>query len=407
MSSPPALRRRLTLPLLALYGVGTTVGAGIYVLVGEVAGRAGYFAPASFLVATVLVAFTAFSFGELSARIPKSAGEAAYVRAGLGLPKLATAVGLMVALAGIVSAAAIINGSVGYVLEFAQAPPWLIVLVGGGGLGVIAAWGILESVTIAAVVTLVEVAGLLAVLGAGAYGGIDFAARWPDLVPPIELAAWVSISSGAILAFYAYIGFEDMVNVAEEVKDVQRTMPRAITFTLIVTALLYLALTSVAVLTVPPAELAQSRTPLALVFERGAGLSSRPLSAIAIAATLNGALIQIIMASRVLYGLSAQGSLPSLLGRVNPVTRTPLIATAAVAVLVLLFAFWLPLATLAEATTLITLAIFAVVNLSLWRIKQRDPSPAGVAVVPIAIPRIGFVVSAAFLLLQLFQRLVS
>ena len=247
----------------------------------------------------------------------------------------------------------------------------------------------------------------MAVLGAGTYGATDFAARWPDLVPPIELAAWASISAGAILAFYAFIGFEDMVNVAEEVKDVRRTMPRAITITLIATALLYLALTSVAVLTVPPVELAQSSAPLALVFERSAGISSRPLSAIAIAATLNGALIQIIMASRVLYGLSAQGSLPSLLRRISPVTRTPLIATAVVAALVLLFAFWLPLATLAEATTMITLAIFAMVNLSLWRIKRRDRAPPGVAVVPMAIPQIGFVVSAAFLLVQLFQRLVG
>ncbi len=312
MTTGPGLRRSLNLPLLTLYGLGTTIGAGIYVLVGEVAGSVGTLAPVSFLVATALVAFSAFSFGELAARIPKSAGEAAYVREGLNLPRLATVTGLMVALAGIVSAATIINGSAGYVLEFANWPPWLVVVVAGSSIGVIAAWGILESVTIAAIITVVECGGLFAVLGAAQYGGIDLTGRWRELVPPAEFAAWGSIFSGSVLAFYAFIGFEDMVNVAEEVKDIERTMPRAITLTLIATAILYIAIVSVAVLTVSPGELAQSRAPLALVFERGAGVSSGPLSLIAIVATLNGALIQMIMAARVVYGLSAQGALPAV-----------------------------------------------------------------------------------------------
>jgi amino acid transporter len=395
-----ALRRGLGLVLLTLYGLGTTIGAGIYVLIGEVAGRAGYYAPLCFLVATVLVAFTALSFGELAARMPKAAGEATYVRAGFGAPRLALAVGLMVALAGTVSAAAIINGSVGYLLEFVGLPPWLLILALGLTLVAVAGWGIVESVTIAATITVLEIGGLLAVVAAGLHGGVDLAARWPLLLPPAELAAWSGILGGAVLAFYAFIGFEDMVNVAEEVKDVERVMPIAIVLTLGITALLYLALATTAILVVPPAELAASAAPLARVFERGAGLSSRPLSAIAVVATLNGALVQIIMAARVLYGLSAQGSLPAVFGRVDRRTRTPLIATFVVGATVLVLAYGLPLASLAEATSIITLAIFTLVNLSLWRIKRIAPAPAGIRIVPALVPVLGCVTSAAFLLMQ-------
>lgn len=398
---PPGLRRRLSLPLVALYGLGTTVGAGIFVLVGKVAGVAGMYAPAAFLVASLLAAVTAVSFAELSVRIPKSAGEALYVHAGLGRRWLAVLVGLLVIAAAVVSSATIVTGAAGYARTLLPVPPWLMVGALVLLLAGVAGWGIAESVTLASLVTVVEIGLLVVVIGGGAGEFATLPARLPELVPPPDGLVWVGILSGAILAFYAYLGFEDMVNLAEEVTDVQRTLPAGIFLTLVVTTLLYLALATLAVLAVPRAELAASEAPLALIFERTAGLSAPAFNLVVSFAVINGALIQIIMAARVLYGLGREGWLSPALGRVNRRTGTPLVATAVVAAVILALALAFPLTALAKIASTVTLTIFALVNLALVRIKRRDPRPAGLRVYPAAIPMIGFVVSAGFVLFQL------
>ncbi|MDH3228538.1 MAG: amino acid permease [Alphaproteobacteria bacterium] len=398
------LSRRLNLPLLTFYGLGTTIGAGIFVLVGRVAGRAGMWAPVSFLVASLLAAFTAFSFAELVARYPRSAGEAIYVREGLRSHRLALAVGLMVALSGIVSSATIVSGSVGYLNEFValpHAPGVFLMLALLTGLAV---WGIGQSVTVAAVFTVLEIGGLVLVIWAAKGSFMDLPARAGELLPPLDGAAWIGIMAGAMLAFYAFLGFEDLVNVAEEAKDVTRTMPLAILLTLVVTTLLYTLVSLVAVLTVAPAELAGSRAPLAMIYERGSGGSGGVVSAIAVFAVLNGALIQMIMASRVLYGLADQGELPVLLAWVHPRLHTPLVATGLVAAAILVLALGFRLEGLAELTSVIVLVVFALVNLALVAIKRRgDPAPPGVRVYPVWIPIVGFTVSTGFLALQLLR----
>ena len=401
--APTALRRRLGLPLLTFYGLGTTIGAGIFVLVGKVAGRAGMWAPVSFLMASLLAAFTAFTFAELVARYPKSAGEAVYVRAGFRSRHLALVVGLLVALSGIVSSAAIVNGAVGYMREFVDLPGFLGVLIVVAVLLVVAAWGIGESVMAASLFTILEIGGLVLVFWAAKGNLADLPARWPELFPPFEVGAWMGIAAGAMLAFYAFLGFEDLVNVAEEARDATHSLPAAIFLTLGLTTFLYVAVALVAVLTLLPAELAASDAPLALLYERVGG-NAHIISMIAVFAVLNGALIQIIMASRVLYGLSSQGWLPAALAVVHPRTRTPLVATGLAASAVLALALFLPLVRLAEATSVIVLVVFAVVNLSLVRIKRREASPPpGVRCYPIWIPVAGFTASVAFLALQLFR----
>lgn len=401
----PALSRRLNLPLLTLYGLGTTIGAGIFVLVGKVAGRAGMAAPVSFLVATLLAAVTAFSFAELASRYPRSAGEAIYVREGFGSHKLALLVGLMVVLSGVVSSATIVTGSVGYLQEFVDLSRIIAVLLVVSLLAGLALWGIGESVTAAGIFTILEIGGLLLVVWGASESLGALPARATELIPPLEGAAWIGIVGGAMLAFYAFLGFEDMVNVAEEVRDVTRTMPVAIMLTLGTSALLYALVATVSVLTVPPAELAASGAPLALVHERSTGGSATLITGIAIFAVLNGALIQIIMASRVIYGLADQGELPRVFSRVNQRTRTPVPATLLVAAIVLGLALFLPLEQLAEATSAIVLIVFALVNLALVLIKRRGgPPPAGVRAWPAWIPVAGFAVSAGFLALRLLWR---
>jgi len=390
-----ALRRALSLPLLTLYGLGVTVGAGIYVLVGATAAKAGFYAPVSFLVAACVVAFTGLSYAEMGTRYPVSAGEAAYVRGGFNSSKLAALVGLMVAASGIVSSAAISIGASAYLQLFLPLPSYVLVIAIILSIGLIAVWGIFESVAFAGLFTLLEISGLGFVIFYGLTSHPDMVWDVTKLMPPLELAAWSGIFSAGLLAFFAFVGFEDIANVAEEVKDPGKTMPRAVILTLVAATLIYVAVVSVVVLSVPLDRLAGSEAPLALVFE-GAGVNvAWSFNLVATAATVNGVLIQVIMASRVLYGLACQGSLPVFLKHVNPVTRTPLAATAVVVGIILVLALFLPISDLAEMTSLIVLAVFAMVNLALLRLKSvQKETPPGLFIVPVWVPMMGLLTCA-------------
>lgn len=401
----PTLKRSLSLPLLTLYGVGTTVGAGIYVLIGKVVGEAGVYAPLSFLLAAALAGLSALSFAEMSARFPASAGEAVYVQEGLGWRPLTVLVGLLVVAAGLVSCATLAHGFVGYMAQFVDLPAPLLLLALVGTLGLIAGIGITESVALAAVLTLLEVGGLVAIIGGAAFG-----ASAPVLGVAETVGApllWTGVLSGAVLAFYAFIGFEDMVNVAEEVRDVRRNLPRAILATLVITSAFYVAISLIAVAMVPAGLLAESEAPLALLFERTTGLAGAPISVIAILAVLNGMLIQIIMAARVLYGMGARGWLPAALAHVNPRTRTPLRATALVTAIVLALALAFPIVTLAKATSAVALSIFTLVNLSLHRLKSVDTAPPTGFTAPRWLPLLGALASAALLAFELSHTLLG
>ncbi len=401
------LKRSLTLPLITFYGLGTILGAGIYVLVGEVAGRAGLYAPLAFMLAAVLAALTGLSYAELCARYPKSAGEALYVQEGFSRRALSVLVGLGIVLAGIVSSATLANGFVGYLHVFipvADAPAIVALVL---ALGALAAWGITESVLAATVATVIEIAGLLLIVAVAGDSLATLPARLPELLPPADAAVWHGILLGAFVAFYAFIGFEDMVNVAEEVKDPVRTLPRAILIAIAVSTALYLLVALTAVLALPRAELAASRAPLALLYERSTGAAPVPIALISLFAVVNGALIQIVMATRVFYGMSRQGWLPEPLGRVHAGRRTPLIATAVVTAVVLAFALALPLVALAQATSSIVLTVFALVNLSLIRIQRRAPRPRGVRTVPRWVPVAGLLSCAGLLAYQAYAWVVG
>lgn len=401
----PTLKRRLSLALITCYGLGSIVGAGIYVLVAEVAGYAGLYAPVSFLVAALLATFTAFSYGELSARYPKSAGEAIYVREGLRSRPLSVAVGAMMVLTGVVSAATMVKGFIGYLHVFFAFPDAGVILLTVACLAALALWGIAESVIAASLITLVEIGGLLLIVWVAGDSLQTLPARLPELVPPLDAGVWKRIMLGAFLAFYAFIGFEDMVNVAEEVRDPSRNLPRAILLALATVAVLYTLVALVAVLAMPLSELAGSKAPLATIYERASGRSPTLIALIGLFAILNGALIQMIMGSRVLYGMSRERWLPDWLGRVHPRTRTPHLATLVVALLVLGFALWVPLVRLAEFTSFVILAVFTLINLALIRIKRLYPAPPGVWAWPLWVPWVGFASSGGFLLFQL-SRLV-
>ena len=404
MTDTPALKRSLSLPLITFYGLGTIIGAGIYVLIGVVASKAGMFSPLAFLLAAFIAGFTAFSYAELSSRLPRSAGEAVYIQEAFGKRWLSSTVGWSVVAIGLVSSATIANGFVGYLGIFIQTPDWLAITCLVVSLGLIAAVGISQSVWMATIITLIEIGGLIYVLVVAGDNFSQLPSRLPELIPSFEASAWNGIFIGAFLAFYAFIGFEDMVNVAEEVKDAPRTLPKAIIIALVVSTILYLAVALVAVLALPINDLASSNAPLALIVENSTEASGNKstlfISAISLIAVINGALIQIIMASRVLYGMGNTGLAPRTLAKIHPRTQTPLISTGLTTFAVLVLALWLPLVTLAQITSFITLTIFAVVNLSLIRLKLRTPNVPDTVHYPLWVPIIGASLSIIFLAIQ-------
>ena len=402
MNQPTQLKRGLSLWLLVFYGLGNILGAGIYVLIGKVAGSAGLFAPVAFLVASLVAAFTALSYAELVARYPLSAGEAVYVQKGLGLPALSVLVGLLIVLMGAVSAATIARGFVGYLDILIEVPDTIAITLLVIILAAIAIWGIVESVRIAALVTVIELLGLGLVLVVAGDSLFSIPERLPELIPPMDPVIWQGILFGAFLAFYAFVGFEDMVNVAEEVRNPVRNVPLAILIALGVTTMLYAAVSLTAVMTVAPQQLAASDAPLATVYQQASGSKPVALSIISIFAVVNGALIQIIMGSRILYGMSRQGWLPAPFGHVWRKTQTPAAATIATAAVVLVLALWLPLVTLAKSTSFLVLFVFSLINLSLLRIKWREPHAEGVRRVPQWVPAGGIVASLGLLLFQVF-----
>lgn len=393
MQDDPLLKRSLTLPLVTLYGIGVTIGAGIYVLVGLTAAKAGLYAPIAFLVAGAGAIFTGLSYAELATRMPVSAGEAAYVMAGFSSRKLALVVGLLVAASGIISASAVSLGASAYLSYFIPVPVLILTVLVILALGLVALWGVIESVLLAALFTLIEIAGLGFVI----YGGFviepELLSRSLMIIPPAELPVWTGIYAASLLAFFAFVGFEDIANIAEEVKTPRTTMPLAILLTLGISSVIYFLVVSVVVLSVPMDQLQTSSAPLGLIF-RGAGAAESVFYSIATIATMNGILVQMIMASRIFYGLSRQGALPALLGRVHPLTRTPVVATLLVIFSILCLALFFPIDKLASATSLTVLIVFGLVNLALLMIKRREIKPrTDVFRVPSFIPVVGFLLT--------------
>jgi amino acid transporter len=389
--APVTLRRSLTLTHVVLYGLGVTIGAGIYVLIAAAAARAGMHAPVTFVVTAVLIGLTGVSLAELGVRMPVAAGEAAYARAAFGSDRVAAGVGYLVIAMSLISASTICVGAAGYIGVFLDLPERIIIAGVALAMGAVAARGIVESVTFAGIMTLIELGGLAIVIVSGFLYEPDIIRRAPEILPlTTDPAVWTGIMTASMLAVFAFIGFEGIVNIAEEIKDPSRTLPRAIVLTLVITTVLYVLVMWVALAALGVETLAASKAPLALVFEHLTGASPRTMSAIAIVATLNGIVVNMIMASRVMYGLARQGSLPSLLARLNPSTRTPLAGTAISVAIILVFALTLPIAELADLSARVTLVMFAIINLALFRIKQREIAPpAGIFICPRWVPLAG------------------
>lgn len=383
---PPALRRVLTLWPLVFYGLGVIVGAGIYVAIGAVIARAGDAAPLSFLLAGVAAAATGLCYAELASRFPEAGGAASFVARGFGSRRLAQLVGAAITLATVVSAASIAHGAVQYLGALVPLPaPAMVaaVIVGFTGL---AALGVRAGVGVAATIGAVEIAGLVAATAAGLIGAPEFDVA---TIVPHDGAAWRGMAAGAFIAFFAFIGFETLANMAEEVKEPRRTVPRGIVGAVAVSVVLYVAVSLAAVLGG-----ATSGAPLLGLFEgRGVAL----FAAVGFLAVANGVLVEIMMLARLFYGMARNGQLPAVLARVDARTRTPAMATLVVGALALAAALAIPFDRLLVLADGLTLVVFALVDLALWRIKRAGPPPDGAFIVPRWLPPAAAALSLALI----------
>lgn len=399
LSAEPTLRRVIGLPLLVLYGLGITIGAGIYVLIGAAAAEAGQYAPTAFLFAAFVMGFSALSFAELSGRIPQSAGEAVYVHAGFRTNWLTLITGLLIVTAATVAGAAISIGCAGYVAELVPLPKPVIVAAIVVLMGTIAGIGVRESVFFAGVLTVIEILGLLAIVIAGFWADPEMIGRLPDAVPALDdTAALTGVLGAGLIAFFAFIGFDDVVNMVEETRNPKKTMPWAIIISLLAVTVIYFLVVFVAVQSMSAERLAGSDAPIGLLFSELTGLSPFGITLIAIFATVNGVLIEIIMAARVVYGLAKKDLLPKVVAKVDPHSRVPLRATVLITLVMLGLAVFVRLDALVELTSQMILIAFTLVNMALIRIKWRgDPAPEGTFIVHVIFPIVG-VLTCMFML---------
>ncbi|HYI20823.1 MAG TPA: APC family permease [Solirubrobacteraceae bacterium] len=360
--------------MLTVFVIGDVLGAGIYALAGEVAGKVGGAIWTSFLLAGILAAFTATAYAELVTKYPQAAGAALYAHKAYRRPTLTFLIAFAVMCSGVASAATLATAFGGdYLSEFVTLPKMLVAAAFIGVLALVNFRGIKESVQLNLGLTAIELTGLVLVVLIGAAflfdGGGDparaFEFKSGEAVP-------LAILSGASLAFFALIGFEDSVNVAEETKDPSRVFPTALFTGLAIALAIYILVTLVAGMAVPTDQLAGSDGPLLEVVQLGPlAMNTKVFSAIALFALANGALINMIMASRLIYGMAQQGIVPRQMGRVHGERRTPWVAIVFVAALALVLCALGDLESLADTTVLLLLSVFVSVNIAVL-VLRRD-----------------------------------
>ncbi|MFJ9885295.1 APC family permease [Streptomyces sp. NPDC091287] len=395
-TTPPAsdsqapLKKALTTPLLYFFILGDVLGAGVYVLVGQVAAESGGAVWAPLLAALCLALLTAASYAELVTKYPRAGGASHYATLAYG-PFFGFLAGFCMLAAGVVSVAALARGFGGdYLSEFVSLPIVLVTIVFLTALALLNARGISESTRANVVATVIEVGGLLLVIGLGAWivlRGDGDMGRLTDLGTARQGPA-AALLSGAVLAYYSFVGFETSVNVAEETRDPRRSYPRALFGALVTAGAVYALVGVAAAVAVPTAKLTESSGPLLEVVRAAGGVPAELFSAIALVAVANGALLTGIMSSRLAYGMARDGLLPRFLTKVLPGRRTPWAAIAATAALSLLLALTGDVTTLASTLVLLLLVVFFLVNTSLL-VLRRDTASQNHFRAPTIVPVLG------------------
>jgi amino acid transporter len=388
-SESESLKRVFGLPTLVIYGVGDILGAGIYAVVGKIAGLAGSMVWISFLVAMLVAALTALSYAELGSRLPKSGGVAYFVHTAFQREWLSMLVGWLMFCTCLVSMATLSIAFSGYLNAFLpMIPTWAIVMALFAGLTFVNFRGMKESSALNILCTTMEVSGLVIVIlvaMAFLWGGDDSPAI--NALPNGNAIGTTAILQGAALAFYAFIGFEDIVNVAEEVKNPKRNVPKAILLSLGIAGVIYILVSWLATQVLSPAALTASGAPLLDVVRRAQpNFPAVVFTVIALFAVMNTALLNFVTASRLLFGMAREELLPAWLGKLHPRRLTPHRTFLVILPIAIVLALSGTLQFLAGTTATLILVMFCLVNVSLLIIKGRHPLNPGGLRVPKLIP---------------------
>jgi basic amino acid/polyamine antiporter, APA family len=403
----PDLKRGIGPWLLLFFVLGDIVGAGIYALVGEVGALVGGAIWSAFLAAFFLALFTASSYAELVTKYPRAGGSATYVNNAFRSPFVSFMVAFAVMASGITSACTLTLAFSGdYLAQFISVPILGAALVFMVLIGCINFYGISESVRINVILTCIEITGLvlIVVIGAAALStGTGDPGRAFEFKEGTSVLT--ALLAGTVLAFYALIGFDDSINVAEETQHPSRNYPRAIFGALLIAGVVYLLVTFTASMVVPTSTLADSSGPLLEVVKAGPiAIPTQLFAAIALLAVSNGALINMIMASRIVYGMGDQGVMPTAFSRVHPGRRTPWVSILFTTVIALLVLVAIgrndeALATLGSTTVVLLLIAFVMVNISVLILRSDEVGHEHFRT-PTVFPILGAVIAAGLLIYQ-------
>jgi APA family basic amino acid/polyamine antiporter len=375
------LKRHMGLFQLTMYGVGLTLGAGIYVLIGEAAGFAGNSMWISFGLGAIVAVFAGLSYAELVALFPRAAAEYVFVKNAFKSEFIGFLVGWLTVITSMIVGATVALGFGGYFAQFLDAPIIFSAVLLLGVLSVVSFIGIKQSAWANTIFALVTIAGLGIII----FLGLTF-----EVDEPVDYFDAPNGMTGIILAFvlifFAFIGFEDMANVAEEVKRPKKTLPRAIILSIIITAVIYILVSLSSVRILNWEELGQSSAPLTDIATRGLGLEGGiTMSVIALFATASTVLITMVAGSRILYGMAKAGSLPSLFGKVHSKTGTPWIAVIGIFVTSAAFAFIGDIVIVANIVVFAVVITFAMINLSVILLRYVRPDEERAFRVPLNI----------------------
>ncbi|ROM33851.1 amino acid permease [Pseudomonas poae] len=396
-----ALRRAVTAPMLYLFILGDVLGAGVYALVGSIAGEVGGAIWLPLLVALFFAMLTAGSYAELVTKYPHAGAASVFAEKAFHSPVISFLVGFCMLAAAITSAAGLALAFAGdYLAAFVDVPAHIAALVFLVAVALLNARGIKESLSANLVMTVIELSGLILVVVAAAW---YFRTGQGDLARTIEFKSGVSpilaVLGAALLAFYSFVGFETSANLAEEIRDVRTVYPRALFAALITAGVAYMAVGIAAASVLPIERLVATSAPLLeVVRASGLGIPPQVFAFIALVAVANGALLTMIMASRLTYGMANLGLLPGVFGSVLSERRTPWVAIVATTAVAIALTLTGTLATLAETVVLLLLFVFLSTNVAVL-VLRRDPVAEAHFRVPTWVPVLA-VVSCLILLSQ-------
>ena len=365
----PELKRQLGLFETTMYGVGLILGAGIYALIGDAAGKAGNSVWISFVIGGIAAVFTGLSYAELSSMYPKAAAEYTYIKNAFRSSFVAFLIGWMTLFVSVIASATIALGFGGYFIQLLQIPIALAAILIISVLTFMNYFGIRESSSMNVVFTIIEASGLAIVIWAGmSISGVQI----NYLETPNGFAG---IFSAFTLVFFAYIGFENIANIAEEIKNPKKILPRAIILAISITAVLYILVSVSAVRVLDWQELGSSLAPLSDVIKTALGQEwSFIISVIALFATTNTVLITLVSGSRILYGVSRDKALPSIFSRIHQKRNTPWVAVSVIGLLSACFVFIGDIDTVANISVFVIIMIFIIVNISVILLRYREPN---------------------------------